>query len=173
MPLNECGRSQARALARALQAQTFDHVVSSDLARALETARTIAGPAVRTDARWREFAFGEWEGLTWEEIVARTPSLREAAAFEPERYLPPGGESFEQVRGRVARALEAIRGSGARRALVATHAGPLHAALQILLGEGQAPVVRLLPASITRVTMDGERVQLITLNDVTHLDRAG
>jgi len=87
----------------------FDRVVSSDLSRAYETARIIAGETpVERDARWSEFAFGEWEGLTWEEIVERWPAAGEHAHTAAKRYEPPGGETFDAVCDRVAAALREL-----------------------------------------------------------------
>jgi broad specificity phosphatase PhoE len=167
---------QARALARALDDEAFDYAVSSDLSRALETAQTIRGRArVVRDERWREFDFGEWEGLTWEEIVERFPEMLEHGTTAAKRYAPPGGETFEAVCGRVGRALEELRATPYGNVLVVTHAGPLHAMLHTLFGDRGAQMqevlgVRFSPASVTRITIDDGRPELIALNDVAHLD---
>jgi probable phosphoglycerate mutase len=132
----------------------------------METARAIYGPNVRPDPRWREFEFGEWEGLTWEQIVERWPQYGEQTGTAAKRYAPPGGETFEAVAARVASALDDLRGGGYEHALVVTHAGPLHAMLHAFFGE--LPV-RFTPASVTRVRLEGERPELTLLNDVAHL----
>ncbi|MGZ3543043.1 MAG: histidine phosphatase family protein [Vulcanimicrobiaceae bacterium] len=182
IPLNDEGRAQARALARALSAEVFDRAISSDLTRAYDTARIIAstnGVQIDRDSRWREFNFGAWEGLTWEEILERQPKLRDDQQTQPAYYTPEGGEAFEGVCARVSEALDALRSTRPARVLIATHAGPLHAALSVLFGladqnqRAQTLGVRLLPASITRVTMDEDGAQLITLNDVAHLNSTG
>ena len=52
------------------------HVVSSDLFRAQQTAHAFAdilGLDVHLDARLRERSFGQWEGMTREEIRERFP----------------------------------------------------------------------------------------------------
>ena len=58
-------------------------IYSSDLCRATQTAgaadRELTGLPVRTDARLREIHVGTWEGLTIEQIAARsTPTWRRA-----------------------------------------------------------------------------------------------
>lgn len=166
VPLSAEGRAQALALARELSGIAFDLAVSSDLSRAMETARAIYGPDVHPDPRWREFEFGEWEGLTWDEIVARWPEYGDRTDTAAKRYAPPGGESFDAVAVRVACALDELRGGGHAHALVVTHAGPLHAMLHTLFGE--LPV-RFAPASVTRVRFEAERPELTLLNDVAHL----
>ncbi len=181
IPLSDEGRAQARLLAERLRGERFDAIYSSDLSRALETARIVAEPhglAVRGDARLREFDFGAWEGLTWDEIVATRPHLRDAKHTAATRYAPEGGETFEAVRQRVASFLAEIAGEGSpgRRLAVVAHAGPLHAALAAL---GLPPTdefgnaAMFSAASLTRIAMDGGRSRLITLSDVRHLHPAG
>lgn len=174
MPLSEEGRAQALALAHALTGVDFDRAVSSDLSRAYDTARAIRGTQhVAQDPRWREFAFGEWEGLTWEEIVARRPEYAAHASTAAKRYAPPGGETFETVCARVADALADLRAGSEGRVLVVTHAGPLHAMLHTLFGDREAEFqealgVRFTPASITRVSFASGEAELVQLNDAAH-----
>lgn len=105
IPLNNAGRRQASAIASELAHVDLTAVYSSDLERALDTARPIAaahGLEVEVDAGYREIDQGEWEGLTTDEIKERWPDL-----WGPKRHYRarPGGESPQQVR---ARALEAL-----------------------------------------------------------------
>jgi broad specificity phosphatase PhoE len=171
IPLDDEGRAQARALAALLCDEPIDLAVASDLLRAAETARIILGGRaipLRLDPAWREMQFGVWEGLTWDEIVAATPELDPSAAASPKHYTPAGGESFEAMCARIAAALERVVAEAGPDgvALVATHAGPLHALLRVLLGEREAEAlgVRFVPASMTRFRYDGERWVLARLN---------
>ena len=173
--LSPRGTAQATALERALADFPFTHAFSSDLIRALETARTIVGGrglAVVTDPRLREFDFGEWEGLTWGEIVARWPELGRRLPTQARLYEPIGGERFEHVKARVRTFLDDLRENVAvRRALVVTHAGALHAAMDVLRPDGLDPLGLVFStAGITRVAMEADRAWIISLNDVDHLD---
>jgi broad specificity phosphatase PhoE len=173
IPLNAQGREQARALADLLRRDPFDRIISSDLSRALATAEIIAPDRpIERDARWREFAFGQWEGLTWEQIVKRWPQ----AGAEPSaaaRYAPPGGETFPHLRTRVGAALQQLRGGNERHIVIVTHAGPLHAALHELFADRadmhELLGLRFVPASITKLRLSGQGAELVTLNDVAHL----
>lgn len=162
-------------MARALADERFDRAISSDLSRAYDTATAICGrKTVERDRRWREFAFGEWEGLTWEQIVARHPDLAQAASTSVRGYTPPGGESFDEVLERVSRALADCRADENQNVLIVTHAGPLHAMLHAFFGHRQAEMaevigVRFSPASITRIEVSGEQAELLALNDVAHV----
>jgi 2,3-bisphosphoglycerate-dependent phosphoglycerate mutase len=96
VPLNEVGRSQATALRTVLEPLTFDGVWSSDLARAVDTARLAYREPV-TDPRLRELDFGDLQGRTWEEL---SPPVRDAlAAFDG--FHAPGGESMAEFSDRV------------------------------------------------------------------------
>jgi len=157
IPLDEQGRAQATALAALLRGERIDAAVSSDLGRAAETARIVLGARelpLRLDPDWREMRFGDWEGLTWDQICAANPQFGADNETAVKEYTPGGGESFDELRERVRRAAERaaadVPDDGV--VLVATHAGPLHALLSVLLGEAQGAAlkVRFLTASVTR-----------------------
>jgi len=157
VPLDDEGRAQAAELAALLADERIDAAASSDLARAAETARIVLGSravSLRLDADWREMQFGEWEGLTWGQIVAADPQLSATGATSVKDYVPGGGESFAELCARVRRAVERVAEEAGENgvALVATHAGPLHALLSVLLGDDarEALHVRFLVASVTR-----------------------
>src|SRR5215212_3340734 len=69
-PLSTRGRKQAEATARILKSESLTAIYSSDLARAMETARPLANvtglPIQGTDA-FRERSVGVMEGLTFED----------------------------------------------------------------------------------------------------------
>lgn len=170
--LSEEGRAQAARVADALAGASIDAVYSSDLQRAVETARTLAvrhALEVRTDARLREFAFGAWEGLTWAEILEREPHLEEAAWGDVGSYRPTGGERFEDVRSRV-RAFfdETVARHAGEHVVVVAHAGTVHAALAEMRLSEPGQIVRA--ASISRITMEDGRAWLMSFSDVQHLD---
>ena len=175
IPLNAEGQAQARALARALRRDVFDYAVSSDLLRAMQTAQVISGKIpVVADRRWREFAFGEWEGLTWEEIAQRWPEIAEQAVTAAKAYAPPGGETFDEVRARVGNALDELCASKYLHVLIVTHAGPLHAMMHHLFSDRESEMqemlaIRFTPASITSIAIEDGEPELLGLNDVAHL----
>src|SRR5688572_11288317 len=74
--LSEAGRRQCEAVARTLAGSLPAAVYSSPLARARASAEIIAQPhrlGVEIDPAFREMTFGDWEGLTREEVAARFP----------------------------------------------------------------------------------------------------
>jgi probable phosphoglycerate mutase len=115
VPLTERGETQAAALRPALAGERFDGVWSSDLQRAVATARLAWGEP-RQDARLREISFGALEGQPWETM---DPGLQEGLV-RFEGFAAPGGESFDELRARVFSFLD---GLVAGRHLVFTHGG--------------------------------------------------
>ena len=76
VPLNLLGIEQAEKTALALKDIHFDAIYSSPLNRAQVTAQTIARPhqlTVQVEPRIAEINFGQWEGMTFEEIERKWP----------------------------------------------------------------------------------------------------
>ena len=120
--LSPAGRARASALAPRLGRRGFDGVWSSDLSRALETARLAAGEPV-ADARLREIDFGDLEGCRWDQLDAST---REALlGFDG--FRAPGGGSAGDLR---ARAASFVGNLPPGRHLVVTHGGVIRALLR-------------------------------------------
>jgi probable phosphoglycerate mutase len=115
VPLTERGETQASALRPVLAGERFEGVWSSDLQRAVATARLAWGEP-RQDARLREMSFGTLEGQPWETM---DPGLQEGLV-RFEGFAAPGGESFDELRARVFSFLD---GLVAGRHLVFTHGG--------------------------------------------------
>ena len=173
--LSDTGCDQARVVARALAGHHFDAMYTSDLARAVETAATIAAYHDLTpisDARLREAYFGEWEGLTLPEIALRWPEILATWKADSLHTRPPGGETLEQVQARVAALVSEImtRNPDGTVAVVA-HGGSLRAIVALALGADLSIFrrLRLDNCSISIVQMSDDRSSLVRLNDVCHL----
>lgn len=138
IPLNVKGFAQADALARELANEPFDHVYSSDLKRALQTAAPIAGHRglpVRESAGLREKHDGAWQGLTVADIEKRHPE--ELALYRQRRldFVIPGGESLERFADRIAAELSDIAARHAgETVLIVAHAGVLDIAYRLATG---------------------------------------
>ncbi len=101
-PLTRRGEAQAQAVGAALGALLDGDdvaLVASPLGRTLATARIIRralgrdAAAIATDDRLREISWGDWDGLTFEEIEARDPGELARRRDGRGDQRPPGGES--------------------------------------------------------------------------------
>ncbi len=175
-PLAESGREQARLLARRLSTWQIDHIYTSDLRRAAETAGIVGEPLGLTPTPspiWRERGFGALEGLTSEEIAAQFPEAWAARMFGPITGIP-GAEVQEAV---IARAKAGVAGlldnHPGQTVAVVSHGGLILTTLVNLLGlppSGHALLTVGGNTAISRVVVDGEHVRLMSMNDAAHLE---
>jgi broad specificity phosphatase PhoE len=90
VPLSPAGEAEAKALGDHLRGLEVDRVLSSPLARAVETARLAGfGDRLETTPALVEFDYGEYEGLTTSEIRASRPG------WDLFRDGCPGGETVQ------------------------------------------------------------------------------
>lgn len=109
--LSPLGIEQAEKLAAHFPVDKIEAVYSSDLARAMTTARCVAdrfGLTVEPRPELRELNFGDWEGLTYDEIVAKWPDALENFFQHPDVLEIPHGESFPKLRERALACVEEI-----------------------------------------------------------------
>ena len=107
IPLTPEGRLQATAIGKLLAGRRFDHVFSSPMLRARETARLAGfGDRVRVHEGMLEYDYGEFEGLTTGQIWETHPG------WQLFRDGCPGGETPEQMAKRVDVLIEELRELG-------------------------------------------------------------
>ena len=105
------GIEQAKCLAEYFPVDRLDAVYASDLSRAMTTARIVAdrfGLAVQQEKAFREISFGDWEGLTYQEIVSGWPEAMANFLTHPDVMEIPNGETFAQVQKRAMKRLREI-----------------------------------------------------------------
>jgi probable phosphoglycerate mutase len=156
-PLSEAGRDQGADLREALAGLVIDGAVTSDLARATETALLAGHPDARADRRWREIAMGDWTGRLESEI-----SREELSAFRHTTLVPPGGESWPLFQARVASAVEELGRRGGTWA-VFTHGGCVRAAVAHVTGARPEAIAGPANTSLTLLEL-GPRRRLLTFN---------
>lgn len=137
IPLNATGREQAarngRALAEELDARgrtaaefTF---VASPLARARETMEIVRRQlgldvsGYATTPALSEVSYGDFEGLTYEDIAVSDPASHAAILADKWHFLPPNGESYVMLTERVGGWLAASRGD----LVIVSHGGVFRA----------------------------------------------
>ena len=105
--LTEEGRRQALAVAQALRGVSFDRVVTSGLARTLETASIVA-PGIEPEARYalREIVSGEIRGVSPDDVQEMMATAFRGVVPLETRFL--GGESIGELFDRVLPELDAL-----------------------------------------------------------------
>ena len=176
-PLSESGRREASRVAQRMGADPDlrpGRIVSSTLARALETAQVIGSEImvpVEADPRLMEIGAGEWEGRTHAELETD----------DGERYLawrasggigqPPGGEPTEAATRRVVELLGELDAADGRPTLLVSHGGTLRIVARVLfeLGEQRTRALDVDNASISVAARMGGGWRLERWNDTLHL----
>ena len=145
VPLTDLGRGQAQAVGAALRERRFALVLTSPLARALETCRLagLGDEAVLRD-ELREWDYGAYEGRRTTEIRKEVPGWTLWSDGVPE------GETIDEVAARVDRVLAELR-SLEGEALIFAHGHVLRVLAARWLGlEPQAGALFALdPATIS------------------------
>ncbi len=152
------GEAQAiRAAAWIERHVDVDAVVASPLRRTQETAGFVGrelGLDVATEPGLAEAAFGEWDGLTFAEVMERWPD-RMNDWLGSTSVAPPGGETFDAVHERVRDARDRLLETYAGRTIVAvSHVTPIKMMVRLAL-DAPMPIIHkmeLAPASITTIS---------------------
>jgi len=160
-PLNDLGRLQAEELAERLATAELAAVYASDLRRASQTARVIAGRiglAVVEDAALREIDVGSWSGLTRAEVEQRFP---DGYARWQAGEIGHDGETREELTDRVVAAVERIaRAHRDQTVLAVTHGGAIRAVRRHVAGDPGAFVENgaTVPLALVgdMIVLDGE-----------------
>ena len=103
VPLNSTGEKQAIDLANSLKDENISAIFSSNLQRALDTARSISehhSIEVLVDERFGEMDQGDFEGLEFTYIRENYSHVLKKWREEPESLRIPGGESLTEVQDR-------------------------------------------------------------------------
>ena len=178
VPLNLLGIEQAEKAALALKDIHFDAIYSSPLNRAQVTAQTIARPhqlTVQVEPRIAEINFGQWEGMTFEEIERKWPGRIKELYIHPDTVDIPGSETFADAESRTMGFLnELISANDNKTFLIVSHGAAIRTMICGLL---QIPLDRAWlfsqgNANITRIEAlkDGRNI-VRTLNSTAHLSR--
>lgn len=147
--LSDQGRAAVSAFARTVQPdREFTHWFCSPLKRTQETSEILrsiiatpnlsALPEVQLDERLVELDFGEWEGLTWNEVHENMPDLLSNWGEDWVNRSPPNGETFNEQNARCQSWLndwlENVNDTSGASAMVVAHGGTIRALVCQCLG---------------------------------------
>ena len=175
IPLNETGRTQAADLARRLAPYGLEAIVSSDLARALETGRIVAEALaipLHAEPDLREASLGDAEGMLIDEAKARFGAGLVEGRVADDRLQMPNGEPGLAVRSRALAAVARfVRAHGCRRLGISTHSGVLRQFLKHALPQG--PIPRCRNGAHYVMEYDPTSGRLVLMEDVEPAGRPG
>src|SRR4026207_1757860 len=180
-PLSARGRNQAEATARTLKSESLTAIYSSDLARAMETAKPLAnmtGLTIQGTSAFRERDVGVMEGLTFEDAAQQHPEQYAALLRRDFDYVLSGGEGYRTLLDRARQKLhEIIEENRGGKIAVFSHTGTICILALHLMGALDAPELKpvwIMSANcgVTRFEIrDDGFVRVMMLNDTRHLSR--
>ncbi|WP_144401694.1 histidine phosphatase family protein [Isoalcanivorax pacificus] len=158
-PLTERGWQQ---MSEAIGAEEeWDAILTSPLERCRAFAEVLAAERdlpLYQDADFREVHFGQWEGCTVEQVMARDGKRLTEFWAGDEDYPPPGGETLADFQRRVAGAwaywTDRLQG---QRILLVCHSGVIRMVMAEVLGISAARSVANVQvpyASRSRIRLD-------------------
>ncbi len=130
--LNDAGRRQAEELGEMLIEKKLRAAViyTSPQKRAAETARIISRKLelpCHILPGLQENCFGEWEGLTWEEVKTHYAQYFQEWYANRRYQRTPGGESYQDMLERVVDALRRIAEQESEDIIIVSHSAVIMA----------------------------------------------
>ena len=175
--LNEEGIIQAGLISKRLERENICRIYSSNLKRAFKTAEIIAKTHkinVESKKDLMEINFGDWEGLSFQEIQKSYPHEFSKWQNNIMDFTIPHGESVLELKKRVELAFSEILNSAVENnVVIVTHGGPIRVILSKILSPNA------LETTFWKIKQDNaalniienmDNTQVISLiNDTSHL----
>jgi alpha-ribazole phosphatase len=173
VPLSERGKQQAAALTGEMRPLNGAHILCSPLLRTRETAEIAIGAegACDIDPDLREIDFGRWERMGFAEIAAADRVAVDRWASLNEDFAFPGGESIGDFRKRIGAVAGRIVADPAETIVAVTHGGVIRFLICHFLGleDRHFLLFDVQPASVSEISLSGEKGVLTRFNDRCHL----
>lgn len=170
--LDELGRAQAKKLIKVCAENNIEAVFTSPEIRTFETAQIITEglnlDIPKTLENLRERSWGDWEGKDWNDVQKLLDNM---SLIERYKFIPPNGESWEEMEQRLQLCLTQILNYEYKNIAIITHGGALRALMPIL---NNAPKESSFQynfhnASVTIFDFINGKYKEIIINDISHL----
>jgi len=174
--LNEEGFRQVEKLNKRLTDENIDAVYSSDLQRAVDTAKgAVSGRDIEIETCYelREMNFGEAEEMTFAELNEKYPDLARSVMNVDTGLSFPGGESFAEFAERVRVFLKTLeKFNEDHTVLIVSHGATLKVIICELLGidPNHWYQMGIDNASLSVVNTYRHRTILNSLNETSYLN---
>ncbi len=171
--LTPLGFVQARLLAKALEGENIEAIISSPQRRAYKTALTLGDILhleVEVDERIREMSFGILEGRNFWELFNEKEDMMRKWLRNPVENPLPTQEPMSEFESRLRSFLKELLDRQEDTVAVVGHGGTLHGIVCIALGLGLENLwsVHMDNTGITLLEYDGN-FKLSYLNQICHL----
>jgi broad specificity phosphatase PhoE len=137
------GQAQLLRVAETCKAQAVQAVFHSLQPRAAMAgeilAKSLGVPSIAQEGL-EERNFGDWDEWEWPQIAAELSKL---STDERYTFVPPNGESWQQMEKRLRAALNEMADQGYKSIAVVTHWGPIRVLLPILRNEPKESTLQL------------------------------
>ncbi|MBI4667150.1 MAG: histidine phosphatase family protein [Nitrospinae bacterium] len=169
LPLSNEGEHQAKSIAGMMALERPGRILSSPLARARQTAGITAqglGLPVELAPELFEADFGEWDGLSFDEVQKRYPGEYGRFRSLDIGFAFPGGEPLADFCDRVRSAAEIIRGAlGPKPVAVFSHGGVIRHLICEFMGLdfSKSSSFYIPPAGVARIVISGSKGALMSL----------
>lgn len=170
IPLNQRGQDQASKLFRWFQNRHIDAIYSSDLARAYDTARSLAthyNLAVRTFSELRERSYGLIEGKEIQQFQLTHSDefgdWKELEQYQIEPLVAVKNRAFQKIE-------ELVRLHHRESIAIVSHGGTINAFLSLITeGESGSGKIKIDNTAVTEIEYNNGTYRILTLNDTSHL----
>ncbi|MDD3839591.1 MAG: histidine phosphatase family protein [Clostridia bacterium] len=173
--LTDRGRVQSMLLAERLLYEGIQHIYSSDLSRAYQTAEYVAeklGKKTNKLKGLREVDFGIWEGLSLEHIKEKYPKEYNEWKEHPDKAVIPGERNLYNVQKRIMGCIVSlVERHEDENILIVSHGTVLKTAILGFMNIDMSLFNRMWlgNASISILDFKKDKVVLSLLNDGCHL----
>jgi len=167
--LSQEGKKQMKRLTDYLNQLEDPKYIISPLKRAQDSfkwAVDIANKSPIIDDDFKEIHFGNWQGLTFNQIRTRYPDLYKEWKTWSDRFQYPQGESYAHFIRRIKKCIRLIRSLPNQNIVVFSHGGVIRFLICALLGMDPSyhNSFKIDRGSVTRIDMSRRVCVLTDLN---------
>lgn len=174
--LTDEGKRQAFLLGKKLANENISKIYSSPLDRAYNTAKIVGNMLnlnIDRCSKLKEFSFGDWEGMTYEDIRTKFPLQWENWTNRSFKSNIPNGECLTEGMNRIVKTVNEIIKNNNSNTVIVTHGTIIELYIHYLMNTDIKKIVMekkvTKNGSISKIEVNGQNKKIIYLDDDKHL----